>query len=231
MITAAPHYGAAFFMKCLDIFTYMLYNLPEDNHKTKRTDTMARKKIILASKSARRRELLEMLGTEFEIITKDTDESGVKFSTPDELVKQLSLRKLEAVIGEVPDGSVVISADTIVWCGGEVYGKPKDTDDARRMLRSMSGHAHQVYTGISVSDGEKTVTDAVCSDVYFRNISDREIDDYVTNCAVTDKAGAYGIQERASLFVERIDGDYFNIVGLPVCRLGEIMREEFGIDL
>ncbi len=189
------------------------------------------KKIILASKSARRKELLEMLGVSFDIITKDTDESGVEYGTPDELVMKLSRRKLDAVLDDVPENSVVISADTIVWCGGEVYGKPKDIPDAVRMLRSMSGRAHQVYTGISVSDGAKIVTDAVCSDVYFRDISDGEIEYYVNNCAVTDKAGAYGIQERASLFVERIDGDYFNIVGLPVCRLGEIMRKDFGIEL
>ena len=189
------------------------------------------KKIILASKSARRRELLEMLGLKFDIITKDTDESGVIYDTPDELVKELSLRKLKAVLPDADENSVVIAADTVVWCDGEVFGKPADIADARRMLHAMSGSSHCVYTGISVSDGKKTVTDAVCSTVYFRRLADSEIEYYITNCEVTDKAGAYGIQERASLFVERIDGDYFNIVGLPVCRLGEILRDDFRIDI
>ena len=99
------------------------------------------------------------------------------------------------------------------------------------MLRAMSGHYHEVYSGIAVGNGEKTVVDAVSTKVYFRHITESEIERYVTENAVLDKAGAYGIQERASLFVEKIEGDYFNIVGLPVCRLGEILRDEFGYNI
>lgn len=188
------------------------------------------KKLILASKSARRRELLEMLGADFDIITREVDESYEGEIAPDELVKMLARRKLDAVTNEA-DGSIVISSDTIVYCSGEVFGKPRDMDDARRMLRAMSGHYHEVYSGIAVGDGKKTVVDAVSTKVYFRHITDSEIERYISESAVLDKAGAYGIQERASLFVEKIEGDYFNIVGLPVCRLGEILRDEFGYDL
>jgi septum formation protein len=148
----------------------------------------------------------------------------------DELVKMLSKRKLDAVVNEA-EGAIVISSDTIVYCNGEVFGKPRDMDDARRMLRAMSGHYHEVYSGIAVGDGKKTVVDAVSTKVYFRHITDSEIERYISESAVLDKAGAYGIQERASLFVEKIEGDYFNIVGLPVCRLGEILRDEFGYNL
>lgn len=188
------------------------------------------KKLILASKSARRRELLEMLGADFDIITREVDESYEGEIAPGELVKMLARRKLDAVTNEA-DGSIVISSDTIVYCSGEVFGKPRDMDDARRMLRAMSGHYHEVYSGIAVGDGKKTVVDALSTKVYFRHITDSEIERYITENAVLDKAGAYGIQERASLFVEKIEGDYFNIVGLPVCRLGEILRDEFGYDL
>lgn len=188
------------------------------------------KKLILASKSARRRELLEMLGADFDIITREVDESYEGEIAPGELVKMLARRKLDAVTNEA-DGAIVISSDTIVYCSGEVFGKPRDMDDARRMLRAMSGHYHEVYSGIAVGDGEKTVVDAVSTKVYFRHITDSEIERYISESAVLDKAGAYGIQERASLFVEKIEGDYFNIVGLPVCRLGEILRDEFGYDL
>ena len=188
------------------------------------------KKLILASKSARRRELLEMLGADFDIITREVDESYEGEIAPGELVKMLARRKLDAVTNEA-DGSIVISSDTIVYCSGEVFGKPRDMDDARRMLRAMSGHYHEVYSGIAVGDGKKTVVDAVSTKVYFRHITDSEIERYISESAVLDKAGAYGIQERASLFVEKIEGDYFNIVGLPVCRLGEILRDEFGYDL
>lgn len=188
------------------------------------------KKLILASKSARRRELLEMLGADFDIITSELDESYEGKIEPGELVKMLSKRKLDAVVNEI-DGAIVISSDTIVYCNGEVFGKPRDMDDARRMLRAMSGHYHEVYSGIAVGDGEKTVVDAVSTKVYFRQITDAEIERYITESSVLDKAGAYGIQERASLFVEKIEGDYFNIVGLPVCRLGEILRGEFGYNI
>ena len=188
------------------------------------------KKLILASKSARRRELLEMLGADFDIITREVDESYEGEIAPNELVKMLSKRKLDAVVNEA-EGAIVISSDTIVYCNGEVFGKPRDMDDARRMLRAMSGHYHEVYSGIAVGDGKKTVVDAVSTKVYFRHITDSEIERYISESAVLDKAGAYGIQERASLFVEKIEGDYFNIVGLPVCRLGEILRDEFGYNL
>jgi septum formation protein len=194
--------------------------------------------IVLASKSPRRRELLEQAGVRFTVHASEVDEtlSDELAGNPYEAVGVLSERKAGAVVQELlaqkPQGIwVVIGSDTMVVLNGEVFGKPRDMDDARRMLRAMSGHYHEVYSGIAVGNGKKTVVDAVSTKVYFRQITDSEIERYISESAVLDKAGAYGIQERASLFVEKIEGDYFNIVGLPVCRLGEILRDEFGYNL
>ena len=173
---------------------------------------------------------MEAIGVKFDIIASEVDESFDGVVAPGELVSGLACRKLEAVLPYAPD-SVVISADTIVWCGGEVFGKPRDLFDAHRMLRAMSGGSHEVYTGIAVGDSSRLTVEYECTKVYFRSLADSEIDAYLSSCSVLDKAGAYGIQERAALFVERVEGDYYNIVGLPLCRLGVILRRDFSIEI
>lgn len=187
--------------------------------------------LILASKSARRRELLTMLGARFEVIAIDTDESEPDGIEPDALVRDLARRKLEAVRKKAGSERIIIAADTIVWCAGEIFGKPRDIDDARHMLIAMSGSFHEVLTGIAVSRGDTVTVECERTRVYFRKLGADEIERYIATAEVTDKAGAYGIQERAGLFVERIEGDYFNIVGLPICRLGVILRRDFGVEL
>ena len=185
------------------------------------------RKLILASKSPRRSELLSSVGADFTIMTRHTDESYEGNPHPSNLVCELSKRKLLAVLENVSENDIVISADTIVYCSGEIFGKPKDDEEAFSMLKKMSGKAHEVYTGISVGNKEKIITEYECTKVYFRNITDKEIRNYIQTCEVRDKAGAYAIHEKAALFVEKIDGDYFNIVGLPLCHLGNILRNEF----
>jgi len=187
--------------------------------------------IVLASKSARRRELLSNLGVEYEIFARDTDESSPDGISAEELVCGLASRKLHAVYGDIGEYKIIIAADTVVLCGDEIFGKPEDKEDARRMIKAMSGGYHEVYTGIAVSYKGKLTVEAECTKVHFRDISDAELDIYIDNASVTDKAGAYGIQEHAALFVDRIEGDYFNIVGLPVCRLGQVLRRDFGVEL
>ena len=191
-------------------------------------------KIVLASKSPRRRELLENLGLNFAVAVCDTDESIVSKDLPPELyVRELAFIKANAAVRLCDKNTFVIGADTIVVHEGEILGKPLDKADAVNMLKSMSGKTHRVYTGISVIDTDDmhSISEYVMSEVSFRNLSDREIEYYVNNFEILDKAGSYGIQEYASCFVESIKGDYFNIVGLPVCRLCTMIQTEFGEDL
>ena len=140
-----------------------------------------------------------------------------------EQVGLVSRRKAEAVSREPED--VVIAADTIVVCDGQILGKPRDAADAFRMLRLLSGRDHQVMTGMTVLRGDlcKTVTEI--TDIHFRELSDREINAYIRTGEPMDKAGSYGIQGGAALFAERMHGDYYNVMGLPVCRLGQLLRE------
>lgn len=190
-------------------------------------------RIILASKSARRQELLANLHLDFSVSACDVNEDTPDGIEPTELVCGLASRKLHAAVREIcnADDALIIAADTVVKCGDEIFGKPADRADARRMIRAMSGHSHEVYTGIAVSRGSALTVEYECTRVFFRELSDDEINHYIGNENVTDKAGAYGIQEAAGLFVERIEGDYFNVIGLPVCRLGVILRRDFGVDL
>ena len=198
-------------------------------------------KIILASKSPRRREILQNLGIEFEIITADTDESS-EIREPSELVSCLALRKGEAVARAIENDAenvekeriLVISSDTLVAVDGEILGKPSDLSDAKRMLRKIKGRAHSVYSGIAITelvDGKinKSFASAERTDVYFADMSDGEIELYVNTEKVLDKAGAYAIQGVASAWIEKIDGDYFNVVGLPVRRLFKVLSEEFSV--
>ena len=178
--------------------------------------------VILASQSPRRKELLGLFRLPFIVQVADIDES-MNPGDPYNEVARVSRLKALAVARESDD--VVIAADTIVVCDGQVLGKPKDEADAFRMLRLLSGRDHQVMTDMTVLCGEKKVTCTEITDIHFRPLSDREIWDYIHTGEPMDKAGAYGIQGGAALFAERMAGDYYNVMGLPVCRLGMILRE------
>ena len=179
--------------------------------------------IILASQSPRRKELLGLLNIPFAIRVADIDETLEEDLPVAEAVARLSRRKAEAIPRQ--PGDIVIAADTVVVCDGAVLGKPKDEQDALRMLRMLSGRQHQVMTGMTVLQGEKAVSHTEITDIFFRDLTEAEIRAYIATKDPMDKAGAYGIQNGAALFVEKIHGDYFNVVGLPVCRLGLILRE------
>lgn len=180
-------------------------------------------KVILASQSPRRRELLEKLHIPFTVQVADVDETMDPAKTPYEEVARLSRMKAEAVEHSFED--VVIAADTVVVCDGKTLGKPADDADAEQMLRSLSGRAHQVMTGMTVLYRGQAAVCTEVTDIFFRELSQKEILAYIRTGEPRDKAGAYGIQGGAALFAEKICGDYFNVVGLPVCRLGQILRE------
>ena len=181
--------------------------------------------IILASQSPRRKELLERMGIRsFTVMDSGVDEHEEELLPPEELVCRLSERKAEAVARRAPAGAVVIAADTVVSLDGAILGKPADKLEAFRMLSTLSGVRHQVYTGVTVMrDGEKQVEHET-TDVTFRELSEEEIEHYLATGEPMDKAGAYGIQGYGALLVERIEGDYYNVMGLPVCRLGQMLR-------
>ena len=191
-------------------------------------------KFILASASPRRREILETIGLEFDILVSSADESRVDRTIPPELlVQELAMLKASESAKYAKPGRYIIGADTVVVFEGNVLEKPKDTEDAKRMLRMLSGKAHYVYTGVCVfhTSDNKAVSGSEKTTVYFRELSDAEIDAYVATNEPMDKAGAYGIQGIGSLLIEKIEGDYFNVVGLPVVRLNRILNEEFAKSL
>lgn len=178
-------------------------------------------KIILASASPRRQELLRQIGVDFEVRISDVNED-IGERDPEQLVKELARAKAESAAVGVETDAVVIGADTIVYRDGEILGKPADEADAFSMLKKLSGRAHEVYTGLAVlnnATGERSVT-VDRTTVYMRELSDLEINAYIASGEAMDKAGAYGVQGRAAVFVERIEGDFFTVVGLPVYRLG-----------
>lgn len=183
--------------------------------------------IILGSASPRRKEILENAGVCFTVCPADVDES-TDIRDPSEMVRELSRRKTNALdAGE----AIVITADTVVAIDGEILGKPKNEEDARRMLRLLSGRVHQVFTGVSVKYKDTVETFCEKTDVYFKEIDDAAIDAYVRSGEPMDKAGAYAIQGRGAVFIEKIDGDYLNVVGLPWSRLYDILRSDFGYTL
>ena len=179
-------------------------------------------KLILASGSPRRRELLGLFGIPFEIRVADIDETMDLSKSPFEEVGRVSGRKALAV--PRGDDEMVIAADTIVVCEGKVLGKPRCEEEAKGMLRLLSGRDHQVMTGCTVLYGEKMETFVEVTDLHFRELSEKEIERYVASKEPMDKAGAYGIQGGAALFCERMVGDYYNVMGLPVCRLGQTLK-------
>lgn len=186
------------------------------------------RKIILASASPRRKELLEQCGVIPEIVASQIEERLTENHTPEEISMSLSFQKALDV-AERHGGGLVIGADTIVILDHEILGKPLDEEEAFSMLRRLSGKCHRVVTGYSIIDAEGTerVVDYETTYVYFRSLSDQEIREYVSTGECQDKAGAYGIQGRGALLVERIEGCYFNVVGLPISKLNHSLKEYF----
>ncbi len=177
---------------------------------------------ILASASPRRRELLAGMLKEFDCVPSCIQESLVSDSSPADQVMDNALRKALEVGTRYPDATV-IAADTVVVLDGIVMGKPRDMEDAARMLRLLSGRTHQVFTGVAVVQGASRITDFQVSDVTFRNLDAEEIQAYVNEMRPLDKAGAYGIQEIAETFLAELDGDFNNVMGLPTDLLAEMM--------
>lgn len=187
---------------------------------------------ILASKSPRRRELLGTMGLKFDIMESTVDESVISKDTPPQIyVQELAMLKSSSVAANVGEGYLVIGADTVVVKDGNIIGKPKDFDHAFAMLKSFSGASHKVYSGISITDstGGRTVTDYCETEVFFSDMSDEEITNYINTYSPYDKAGSYGIQEYASVFIDKIHGDFFNVVGLPVSKLYKLLKKEFNV--
>ncbi len=180
------------------------------------------KKIILASKSPRRRELLAGLNIPFEVIIHEIDEVFPDGLSMEEIPVYLAKLKALPFDDELRHDTLVITADTIVWIDGTVLGKPNDYEHAAVMLRQLSGKKHVVVTGVCLTSKEKQVAFSATTDVYFKDLSDSEIDYYLNNYHPYDKAGSYGVQEWIGyIAIERIEGSYFNVMGLPVQRLYE----------
>lgn len=194
------------------------------------------KDIILASGSPRRREILSDMGLDFDVFISDADEDSVSPEgiTTGIYVQELAILKASAAAKSIGKADkLIISADTVVVSGGEILGKPKDEEDAVRMLRALSGKCHSVFTGVCVMRAKNafSVCAAVETKVYFKELSEEKIRGYVATKEPMDKAGAYGIQGKGALLVDKIEGDYLNVVGLPVARLFEILEKDFDYDL
>ena len=187
------------------------------------------RQIILASGSPRRKSLLESIGITFTIYRTDTDESRLPNESPANYCMRLARSKAIAGAKHFPD-SLIIAADTIVVIDGEILGKPHDRTDAVRMLKALQGREHEVITGLAVVSNGREQIHAEHSAVRFRTLNDSEISAYVSTGECDDKAGAYAVQGLGSLIVEGINGDYYNVVGLPLCALGRMLKAE-GIDL
>lgn len=188
--------------------------------------------IILASGSPRRREILANTNAKFDVLTSDVDERIFKFEEPTQLVLRLAFEKCMDIAINNPE-SLVIGADTIVALDNEILGKPKNEDEAFDMLSKLSNREHQVITGMSIVNIEnnKKIVDYTISNVKFKNLTDQDIRDYISTGECLDKAGSYGIQGYGALLVKEIQGDYFNIVGLPISKLSDILKSNFNINL
>jgi septum formation protein len=193
-------------------------------------------RIVLASKSPRRREILSMLGLKFDIVSADADESS-ELTDPAQLVRELSLRKARATKalleqrGEWNDDTLIIASDTVVAADGAILGKPRDKADAVRMLTLLSGRTHQVISGVSLLYGTRECADFDATSVHFCDMTPAEIKDYVSSGEPMDKAGAYAVQGLASVYIKGLEGDYFNVVGLPVHKLNTMLLELLGTSL
>ena len=186
--------------------------------------------ILLASQSPRRRHLLEQMGiTRFIVRPAQGEELAAPGLTPGELVEALSRQKALEISAGAGSEDLIIAADTVVAVDGRVLGKPHSPEHAVEMLQSLSGREHTVYTGVTVCRGEQMLTEHEATLVRFRPLTGDEIAAYIATGEPMDKAGSYGIQGRGALLVEGISGDYFNVVGLPLCRLGRMLAR-FGVD-
>ena len=182
-------------------------------------------RIILASQSPRRRELLGQMGFSFTVRPAKGEELPHPELTPAQLVEELARQKALEVSAEAEADDVVVAADTVVAIDGKVLGKPHDKVHAAQMLSALSGREHTVYTGVAVKRGETLLVEHEATQVRFRPLTEREIDLYIQTGEPMDKAGSYGIQGYGALLVEGIRGDYFNVVGLPICRLGRMLAQ------
>lgn len=182
--------------------------------------------LVLASRSPRRQEILERAGFQFVIRPADVDESPLADEDPIEHVRRLAREKAMAV--DCGEGETVLGADTVVVAGGEILGKPRDAGDAARMLRTLSGRDHQVLTGICLRTARRQVVDLEATRVWFRPLGEDEVEAYISSGEPMDKAGAYAIQGLASKFIPRIEGCYFNVVGLPVAKVAAHLEQLWG---
>lgn len=180
--------------------------------------------IILASSSPRRQELLARMGLSFDVRIAPHDETMNPFAVPADEVARVSRLKAQAVYPLCHDDDIIIAADTVVVCDGLVMGKPRSESDAFSMLRRLSGREHQVMSGLTVYCGDESESTTVTTTLRFRPLSDEEIRAYIATGEPMDKAGAYGIQGLAAMFVVGLDGDYYNVMGLPVCTLASMLR-------
>jgi len=182
-------------------------------------------KIVLASASPRRRELLANLGLDYTVLPALTEIPPDPSLSPEEAVVRIAAGKARDAALRAPGDALIIAADTLVWLDGVPLGKPADAADAARMLRLLSGRTHAVLTGVALLRGQRLETAAEKTDVTFREMTEGEIARYVASGEPLDKAGAYGAQGRGAMFIRRIDGDFFNVMGLPVCRLSLMLRD------
>lgn len=184
--------------------------------------------IVLASQSPRRRKLLTQAGIPFRVVTSSVEEKITK-TEPDEVVKELSFQKAENVAAGQPEGIWVLGADTVVALDGKILGKPKNEEHAKEMLRELSGNTHSVFTGVTFykkeKGGDKSVSFAEETRVTFYPMTEEEINAYVSGGDPMDKAGAYGIQGAAAVYIQRIEGDYNTVVGLPLAAVYQKMKD------
>jgi septum formation protein len=188
---------------------------------------------ILASASERRQELIGRILKKYDILVSDFDEDSVKFTGDcGEYVKAIALGKAKNIADKLSEHCVVIACDTIVYHDKKILGKPKNYEDAVNMLSSLSGNSHKVYSGLAVINTATNdiQTDYECTEVFFSTMSEKEVNDYVRSGEPMDKAGAYGIQGAGGIFVEKIYGCYYNVVGLPLNKLYNLLRE-MGVNL
>lgn len=189
------------------------------------------KKIILASNSPRRREILGKF-INFEPVTAEVKEDNDFYKSPETLVMALAFEKANSVAAKY-ENAIVIGADTVVEIEGEILGKPKSREDAKKMMEKLRGRSHKVITGFAIIDlsSDKKYMDYEVTEVVFNNISDEEIEDYLDKAEYMDKAGAYGIQDEAALFVDKIKGDYLNVVGFPISKIYTVLKNNFNLSL
>lgn len=189
--------------------------------------------IVLASASPRRKELLGRILENFDVVTSEFDEKSIVYNKDcGEYVKKIALGKAMKAAELLHEDSIVIGCDTVVYHNGKILGKPKDREEAYEMLESLSGNMHQVYSGIALVNTSNSLIkcEAICTDVFFSELPESEINEYLDSLEWMDKAGAYGIQGKAGIFVEKINGCYYNIVGLPLNCLYNMLIE-MGVNL